>query len=195
MPESRATTTQQAEVQLKELVHETAKDAHDFSGAIRDMATGATPDAVIPLLLIAVAQLSVTGARLGAIQDVVPAERFEADSGPETDLDGLRVSLANAFQGIDDFTDLVDPVTSMEISRGALSDDLAGIVGALEHGLAHYEHGRLTEAMWWWQFSYLSEWGVRASAVLRVLQTILGHLRMDADEETVAEAEFDALHP
>jgi len=195
MPDSTTEQVDEQHVRLEELVHETARGAQEFSSAIRDMATGSAPDAVIPLLLLAVAQLSVTGARLGAIQDVVPAERFEADSGPETDLDALRVSLANVFQGIDDFTDLVDPVTSMEISRGALSEDLTGIVGALEHGLAHYERGRLTEAMWWWQFSYLSEWGVRASAVMRVLQTILGHLRMDVDDETVADAEFDALHP
>jgi hypothetical protein len=25
--------------------------------------------------------------------------------------------------------------------------------------------------------------------------SLLGHVRLDADEETVAEAEFDALHP
>ena len=32
-------------------------------------------------------------------------------------------------------------------------------------------------------------------AILRVLQAVLGHIRLDADEELVAEAEFDALHP
>jgi len=28
-----------------------------------------------------------------------------------------------------------------------------------------------------------------------VLQSVLAHLRLDADEETVSSAEFDALHP
>lgn len=45
------------------------------------------------------------------------------------------------------------------------------------------------------QFSYLSTWGERAAASLRVLQSILAHLRLDTDDEVVAEAEFHALHP
>ena len=66
---------------------------------------------------------------------------------------------------------------------------------ALAHGLTHYDAGRRIEALWWWQFSYLSTWGERAAASLRVLQSILAHLRLDADEDVVADAEFDALHP
>jgi hypothetical protein len=30
---------------------------------------------------------------------------------------------------------------------------------------------------------------------LRVLHSILAHIRLDADEDLVSEAEFDALHP
>ena len=115
--------------------------------------------------------------------------------GSHTDLDALRTSLANLFEGIDDYTDLIDPVTSVELARGAISDDLTDIVQALEHGLVHYRAGRTVEALWWWQFSYLSEWGVRAAASLRALLTILRHLRLDVDDEAAAEAEFDALHP
>ncbi len=65
----------------------------------------------------------------------------------------------------------------------------------LSHGLRHFESGRVDEALWWWQFSYLSSWGARAAAALRVVQSILAHLRLDADDELVADAEFDALHP
>ena len=180
---------------LATLARDTATDVRDFTGAVRQIAAGVAPEAAIPLLLLVISQLQVTGARLGAIQDVLPDERFEPDSGPESDHDALRTSLANVFEGIDDYADVVDPLTSVELGRGSLSDDLAGVVASLEHGLAHYDRGRPVEAMWWWQFSYLSEWGVRASAALRVLLTILGHLRLDADEETVADAEFDALHP
>jgi len=35
---------------------------------------------------------------------------------------------------------------------------------------------------------------VRAASALRVLQSMLGHLRLDVDAETVADAEFEALH-
>jgi hypothetical protein len=51
------------------------------------------------------------------------------------------------------------------------------------------------EALWWWQFSYLSTWGERASSVLRTLQTLLAHLRLDVDDDVAAEAEYDALQP
>jgi len=78
---------------------------------------------------------------------------------------------------------------------GSLSNDLSEVASALAHGLQHLEAGRVTEALWWWQFSYLSSWGDSASRALRVLHTVLRHVRLDADEETVADAEFDALHP
>jgi len=47
--------------------------------------------------------------------------------------------------------------------------------------------------LWWWQFSYLSVWGERASSVLRVVQVILAHLRLDVEDDVAAEAEYDAL--
>lgn len=198
MPEQTTTEPADAAAQtadLRSLAAETAGDLRDFTGAIREIAAGVATDAAIPLLLLVISQVQVTGARLGAIQDIVLEERYEPDPGPEPDQDPLRESLANVFQGIDDYADVVDPLTSVELGRGALSDDLAGIVASLEHGLAHYDRDRPVEAMWWWQFGYLSEWGVRASAALRVLQTILGHLRLDVDEDIVADAEFEALHP
>jgi hypothetical protein len=182
-------------LQVGTLAAETAQDARAFCESVRQLAAGSAADAALPLMLLMLSQLQVAGARLGAIQDVVPEERFEPDPGPESSLDALRISLANLLDGIDDYADVVDPLTSVEPARGALSDDLADIVGALEHGLVHFDHARLSEALWWWQFSYLSQWGVRSSAALRVVQTILAHLRLDADEETVADAEFEALHP
>lgn len=179
---------------LGRLAEETARDARDFITAVREIAAGAGAEA-LPLLLLVLSQVQVTGARLGAIQDVLPDERFEPDPGPQDDQDALRTSLANAFEGLDDYADLIDPLTSVEVGRSSVSDDLSGVVAALDYGLAHFDRGRPVEAMWWWQFSYLSEWGVRASAALRAVLTILGHLRLDADEDTVADAEFDALHP
>ena len=53
----------------------------------------------------------------------------------------------------------------------------------------------MLEALWWWQFSYLSDWGERASSVLRTLQTMLAHLRLDVEDDVAAEAEYDALQP
>jgi hypothetical protein len=181
--------------ELAVLGEETAQEIRTYVSTVREVASGSAPETAIPLLLLALSQILVTGARLGAITDIVPAERFEPDSGPDPDLDPVRQGLANLFDGLDEYADLVDPVTSLEVTRGALSNDVALVCAGLWHGLRHYEAGRVTEALWWWQFSYLSSWGERAASALRVLQTVLAHLRLDADDETVADAEFDALHP
>jgi hypothetical protein len=180
--------------ELRRLADETAGDSQTYLDAVTEVASGSSPDTAIPVLLLAVSQLLLAGARLGAITDVVPSERFEPDAGPEADVDPLRTGLANLLDGLDEYADIVDPLTSGEVVRGALSDDLADVAADLAHGLRHYRDGRVDEALWWWQFSYLSTWGVRATSALRVLQSMLGHLRLDVDSETVADAEFEALH-
>ena len=180
--------------ELRRLADETATDAQTYLDAVTEVAAGSSPDTAIPVLLLALSQTLLAGARLGAITDVVPSERFEPDVGPEADVDPLRVGLANILEGLDEYADIVDPLTSGERVRGSLSDDLADVAADLAHGLWHYRSGRFDEALWWWQFSYLSTWGVRATSGLRVLQSLLGHLRLDVDSETVADAEFEALH-
>jgi uncharacterized protein DUF5063 len=181
-------------LELRRIGEETAADAEAFLDAVTEVATGSSPDIAIPVLLLALSQSLLAGARLGAITDVVPSERFEPDAGPDPDVDPMRASLANLFDGLDEYADVVDPLTNGEVVRGSLSDDLADVAADLAHGLRHYRAGRIDEALWWWQFSYLSTWGVRASTALRVLQSMLGHLRLDVDADTAADAEFDALH-
>jgi Domain of unknown function (DUF5063) len=177
------------------LADESARDARMYLVTMTEVASGTAPDAAIPMTLLALSQVLLMGARLGAIQDVVPVERYEPDPGPDAEVDPLRQGIANLFEGLDEYVDLVDPVTSAELTTGALSNDVGIVAAALSHGLRHHDAGRVSEALWWWQFSYLSDWGERAASALRVLQSLLGHIRLDADEETVADAEFDALHP
>lgn len=190
----KMTDTTAEVLELSRLAEETATDAQDYLDAVTEVAAGSAPDTAIPVLLLAVSQTLLAGARLGAITDVVPSERFEPDSGPDPDIDPVRTGLANLFEGLDEYADVVDPLTSGEVVRGRLTDDLADIALDLSHGLRHYRAGKVDEALWWWQFSYLSTWGVRATSALRVLQSLLGHLRLDVDAETVADAEFEALH-
>ncbi len=180
--------------ELLSLGQESADDARAYLSTVTEVASGSSPDTSIPVLLLAVSQVLVAGARLGAITDVVPDERFEADPGPDADLDPVRQGLANVFEGLDDYAHVVDPLVGVAVAKGSLSNDLAEVAAALAHGLQHYESGRVSEALWWWQFSYLSSWGDSAARALSVLQSVLGHLRLDADSDTVAEAEFDALH-
>jgi hypothetical protein len=181
-------------LELRHLADETAADAASYLDVLTELAAGASPDTAIPVLLLAVSQTLVAGARLGAITDVVPSEKFEPDAGPDPDIDPVRAGLANLFDGLDEYCDVVDPLTSGEVVSGSLCDDLVDVAADLAHGLRHYRAGRVDEALWWWQFSYLSTWGQRGSSSLRVLQSLLGHLRLDVDAETVADAEFEALH-
>ena len=128
---------------------------------------------------------------------IIPELRLEhrITVGPDPDVDPLRANLANVFEGIDEYVEVVDPLLGVEIERSSISGALVGIAGALAQGLRHYENGHVLEALWWWQFSYLSDWGERASSVLRTLQAILAHLRLDVEDDVAAEAEYDALQP
>src|SRR3954466_14301191 len=193
--ETETTTDRTTEVlELRRIGEETASDAQAFLASVTEVAAGSSPDIAIPVLLLALSQSLLAGARLGAITDVVPSERFEPDAGPDPDVDPVRAGLANLFEGLDEYADVVDPLTSGEVVRGSLSDDLADVAADLAHGLRHYRAGRVDEALWWWQFSYLSTWGVRATTALRVLQSMIGHLRLGVEDDTAADAEFDALH-
>ena len=184
-----------APADLRDVAESVADEDRSFLTAITEVASGDNPEVAIPLLLLAVSDMLASGARLGAMIDVVPAERFEPDVGPDPDLDPLRSSLENVLEGLDDYTEVVDPVLGGEVVAGTVSGDLVLIAGALAQGLRHYQAGQVIEALWWWQYSYLSSWGERASSVLRVLQVVLAHTRLDVDDEVAAEAEFWALHP
>lgn len=176
------------------LAQEMHQEVTAYFAALVEVASGEAPGAALPVLLLAVGQLCGAGARVGAVVDVVPEERFEPDPGPDSDLEELRARLHAILGGLDTYCDLADPVLSGKVVGGSLSADLVAIAADLEHGRLHYAAGSVTEAMWWWQFSYLSSWGERAAAALRVLLTLLSHVRLDADDEQVMEAEMAALH-
>lgn len=171
-----------------------AASAEHYLETTQKVASGDSPDAAIPLLLLAVSDLSAVGARLGAIVDVVPAHRFEPDDGPEFDVEPLRDSLMQVLDGVDEYYWVQDPVVGPAVSTESLSNDLTDVAQALAVGLRHHRAGNASEALWWWQFSYLSDWGESAASATRVLLSIIAHLRLDVDDDVAAEAEFDALH-
>lgn len=181
--------------ELAELAATTEAEARRFLSTVTEVGAGSNPEAAIPLLLLAVSDLLAVGARLGAIVDVVPAERFEPDVGPDPDVEPLRAALANALEGIDDYAEVVDPLIGVELTTSTVSGDLVAVAQALVQGLRHADAGGVLEALWWWQFSYLSVWGDRASSALRTLLSLLSHLRLDVDDDVAAEAEYDALQP
>lgn len=194
MPEPTHSTPERVDPDLGALAEQTAAEASAFLSVVRDVAAGAVPESAVPVLSLALSQILVTGTRLGAINDVILTQRFEPDLGSDEDVESLRLQLAELLLGLDDYVEVVDPLTDREITRSQLSDDLATITAWLLHGLRHHADGQISEALWWWQFSYLSQWGARASSALRVLQSVLAHIRLDADQEMVSEAQFEALH-
>ncbi|ARF56588.1 DUF5063 domain-containing protein [Streptomyces gilvosporeus] len=172
-------------------LHNASRDPDDFAVSIADsvesfivavteVAKGDEPDSAVPFLLLEVSQLLLTGGRLGAHEDIVPDERYEPDSGPEPDVDELRERFAELLDPVDIYSEVFDPyVPRSEPVPCRISDDLADIITDLRHGLAHYRAGRVVEALWWWQFSYLTNWGPTASAALRALQSLVAHVRLD----------------
>ncbi|MEU8512597.1 DUF5063 domain-containing protein [Kitasatospora sp. NPDC048722] len=158
-----------------------ADSVESFVLAVTEVAKGDEPGSAVSLLLLEVSQLLLAGGRLGAIEDVVPDDRFEPDTGPEPDSEQLRERLAALLAPIDVYHEVFDPYGPPEKPNAfRISDDLAGVVGELQHGLTHYREGRVSEALWWWQFSYLSNWGTTCSAVLRALQSLIAHVRLDS---------------
>ncbi len=177
------TTTEPAD-DLSDFTAEVADQIESFVLAVREVAAGESPETAVSLLLLEVSQLLLAGGRLGAIQDVVPDERFEPDTDLDPDVEGIRVSLANILDPIDEFTEVFDPYGEPDLVVNRLSDDIADLVNDLTHGLLHYRAGRSLEALWWWQFSYLSNWGSTATAVLRALHSVVSHVRLDAQDDS-----------
>ena len=175
--------------ELEDLAQGIADQTESFLLAVREIARSGDPGPAVPLLLLEVSQLLLAGARLGVQMDFVPSEQFEPDAGPDPDLDEMRERLATLLEGVDDFTEVFDPyVDPPELVSSRLSDDLADIAASVAHGLQHYRRGSTQEALWWWQFSYVSSWGAEASASLRALHRSSPHDRLDASEIGEVEA-------
>jgi hypothetical protein len=178
--------------ELEDFAQQIADQIESFLVALQAIARDGDDSRAISLLLLEVSQVLLAGARLGVQADFTPAEEFQPDAGPDPDLDGMRLRIARMLDGVDMYAEVFDTYGEPEIVSSMLSDDLTSIATALAHGLRHYRAGRVIEALWWWQFSYVASWGSEASAVLRALQSIVAHDRLDADftgdEEAVAAA-------
>ncbi len=175
--------------ELEDLAQGIADQSASFLLALREIARQGNRGTAVPLLLLEVSQLLLAGARLGVQIDFVPRDEFEPDAGPDPDLDIMRERLAVLLEGVDDFTEVFDPYSDPpELVSSRLSDDLADIASSVAHGLQHYRAGSTEEALWWWQFSYVSSWGAEASASLRALQSVIAHDRLDVVEVGETEA-------
>jgi hypothetical protein len=172
--------------ELEDFAQQIADQVESFLLALKAIARGDTTGGeAVSLLLLEVSQVLLAGARLGVQTDFEPVEEYQPDAGPDPDLDAMRLRLALLLEGVDAYTEVFDPyVDPPEMVSSLVSDDLTSIATSLAHGLRHYRAGRVREALWWWQFSYVSTWGNEASGVLRALQSVVAHDRLDAEFES-----------
>ena len=179
--------------ELDEFSRDIAAHVVTYLNGVQEIATGDSPETAVSGLIVQLAQISMAGAMLGAVSDIVPPDRFEEDTGPDPDGDPLRESLGRLLEGLDEYASVFDPLVPERPVHGRVSDDVADVAIELAHGVRHHEAGRFEEALWWWQFSYLSHWGAQALNAQRALLSIVAHQRLDSEDETASAAEVDAL--
>ena len=182
------------DAETEEFAQQIADQVASFLLALRAIAKEADGGRAISLLLLEISQVLLAGARLGAQQDFTTHSRYQPDVGPEPDLDELRMRLAQMLDNIDTYSFVFDPYVP-EVVESQLSDDLAAIATDLDTGLRHFRDGNVGEALWWWQFSYVSSWGNLAGAALNALLSVVAHDRLDVDVDLDADqvAAADAL--
>jgi Domain of unknown function (DUF5063) len=169
------------------LADQVAGHAGDFLDALAALGRGEGGDEVVPLLLLEVSQVMLAGAQLGASRDVIPSGNAEPDVGADPDLDQLRTGLAQRLAACDEYAELFDPYRDSQPTAFRLSDDLTAIAADLIHGLRHYQAGRTAEALWWWQYSYVNQWGTHGGAAVRALHAVVAHARLDVAEEEIPQ--------
>jgi len=181
--------------ELAVFANQIAAEVQLFLVALQTVAREADPGRAVSLLLLEASQMVLTGAKLGAQQDFLPKQEYQPDVGPEADLDDLRMRLADILGEVDTYSFVFDPYVP-EVVDSQLSDDLTTIATDLENGLRHHREGNVEEALWWWQFSYVSSWGNLAGAVVNALWSIVNHDRLDADvtaDQDQVEAAIEIL--
>jgi hypothetical protein len=174
------------DAETEDFAQQIADQIASFLLALREIAREADVGRGISLLLLEVSQVLLAGARLGAQRDFTPQGEYQPDVGPDADLDAMRLRLADMLDSIDTYSFVFDPYNP-ELVDSQLSDDLTSIASDLDNGLRHYNAGDIAEALWWWQFSYVSSWGNLAGAVLNALLTVVAHDRLDADADLDSE--------
>jgi hypothetical protein len=166
--------------QLEELAQQVADATEAYLVGLQAISRGEAAGAAVPLLLLEVSQLLLAGARLGVQVDFMPEEQYQPDVGPDPDLDAMRLRLAEVLGDIDTYALNFEPYDP-ETVPSQISDDVTSMAADVANGLRHYRRGNVSEALWWWQYSYLASWGTQACGVLAALHSVVAHDRLDLD--------------
>ena len=176
------------ETKTVRLADEIAASVRSFLDGVRVVAAAASGSQAVALLLLQISQISLTGARLGLHRDFATRDEFQPDDGADPDFDDLRMQLSALLGDLDTYSYVFDPY-SPDVVEGQLSDDVASIVADLEVGLRHHDAGDVEEALWWWQFSYVSSWGALAASLMKALLSVIAHDRLDVEFDSTRELE------
>jgi hypothetical protein len=168
------------DAETEDFAQQIADSVSSFLLALKAIAREADGGRAVSLLLLEISQVLLAGARLGAQRDFTPRAEYQPDVGPEPDLDQMRLRLGGILDSVDTYSFVFDPYVP-EVVESQLSDDLTSIAADLENGLRHYREGDIAEALWWWQFSYVSSWGNLAGVALNALLSVVAHDRLDAE--------------
>ncbi|WP_167001163.1 DUF5063 domain-containing protein [Mumia sp. ZJ430] len=156
-----------------------AEDVEAVLEGLRSLDGMTDPEEVVAGLLVEVSRALTIGARMAAMPRLVPPDRYEPDIGPDIDLDDVRVRLASVLDGFDTYVEVFDPFDDPAAPAAyRISDDVISLAAALAHGMQHARAGRPIEALWWWQFSFLSSWGGETTSALRALQSVISRDRI-----------------
>ncbi len=169
-----------------DLAQQVADAVEVYLLGLQAISRGEAAGAAVPLLLLEVSQLLLAGARLGAQVDFEAPSRYQPDVGPDPDLDAMRLRLAELLGDIDTYAHNFEPYDPATLPS-QMSDDLTIIATDVAHGLRHFRNGDASEALWWWQYSYLASWGTSACGVLSALHSVVAHDRLDRDVEGEVE--------
>ncbi|NHA00809.1 DUF5063 domain-containing protein [Nocardioides sp. W3-2-3] len=165
-----------------------AASVRSFLDGLRVVAAEATGGQAVSLLLLQISQIALTGARLGVHRDFAPREEYQPDDGPDPDDidEPAPADSPGCWARLDTYSALFEPYQP-EVIEGLISDDLTSIAADLAVGVRHYEAGDVEEALWWWQFSYVSSWGGLAGSTMNALLSVVAHDRLDVDLDTTQE--------
>lgn len=180
-------TTEPLAADPEDFAAQIADQIESFLLSLRAIAREGNGAQAVSLLLLEISQVLLAGARLGAQLDFQPREEYQPDVGPEADIDDMRLRLATMLDSVDTYSFVFDPYLP-DVVQSQLSDDLTSIAIDLDNGLRHYKLGNVSEALWWWQFSYVNNWGNLAGAALNALLTVVAHDRFDTDFDETVEA-------
>jgi hypothetical protein len=95
--------------ELNNLAERVAGHAQNYIDGLTRLAGGEGGDAILPLLLVEVAQVSLAGTQLGAMEDVILKGNVEPALSEDPDIDPLRTALATRLGPVDDYAEVFDP--------------------------------------------------------------------------------------